>query len=447
MDILKSPLLTDLYQFTMMQAYFSHGMKGVAVFEFFVRKLPPSRGFLIAAGLEPMMDFLEELRFEPNELEYLEKTLKFSPGFIEYLAGFRFTGEVDAMQEGTVFFPDEPVFRVIAPITQAQLVESRLINIVNLHTMLTSKAVRSRLAARDDILLVDFGLRRTQGAEAGLAAARSSYIAGFAGTSTVIAQPLYGIPVYGTMAHSFIEACRGEKESFIDFALSNPGSVTLLIDTYDTLRGAEKVVETARELGKKGITVQAVRLDSGDLLELSIAVRKILDEGGFPNIRIFVSGNMDECSIKELLEKGAPIDGFGVGTLMDTSADAPYLECAYKLMEYDGMPRFKKSQGKATLPGRKQIFRIFRNGIMDRDVLGLMGEEIKGEQLLRRVMSGGKKLGSSPDLRKIVEHCRSQIATLPVHFRGLAAEPPYRVELSDGLIRLKKETEHGLFRA
>jgi len=441
MDLEKSPLITDLYQLTMLQAYLEKEMTDTAVFEFFVRKLPPGRSFLMAAGLEHVLQFLQEMSFSPEEIEYVRGTGRFSEKVINYLERFRFEGEVDALPEGTVFFPNEPLIRITAPLPAAQLVETRIISILHLNTLLASKAVRCRLAAGEKTLLVDFGLRRAHGAEAGIAAARSSYIAGFAGSSTVIAEPLYGIPVYGTMAHSFVEAHSGEKQAYIDFARANPGNVTLLIDTYDTLRGAEKTVAVAKQLAGEGIKVRAVRLDSGDILDLSQKVRRILDEGGFPEIGIFVSGDMDEYSIRELLGKGAPINGFGVGTKMDTSADAPYLECAYKLMEYAGIPRFKKSKGKATLPGRKQVFRNFNEGIMSGDVIGVENEELAGRPLLLKYMGRGKMIGPRPSLKDIACHAAEQMRALPAYLRGLGPGPDYPVELSAGLKKLQDEVE------
>ncbi|MEN6464904.1 MAG: nicotinate phosphoribosyltransferase [Syntrophaceae bacterium] len=441
MDTANSPLITDLYQLTMLQAYLEQDMTDTAAFEFFVRRLPPGRNFLVAAGLGPVLQFLSGMGFSREEVEYAAGTGRFSGKVIKYLESFRFEGEVDALPEGTVFFPGEPVVRITAPLPAAQLVETRIISILHLNTLLASKAARCRLAAKENTLLVDFGLRRAHGAEAGIAAARSSYIAGFAGSSTVIAEPLYGIPVYGTMAHSFVEAHGGEKQAFIDFARANPGNVTLLIDTYDTLKGAEKTVEVARQLAREGITVRAVRLDSGDLLDLSVKVRQILDAGGFPRIGIFVSGDMDEYSIRDLLERGAPINGFGVGTKLDTSADAPYLECAYKLMEYAGVPRFKKSRGKATLPGRKQVFRKFNEGVMSGDVIGLEDESLEGQPLLERYMSEGRICGQLPSLQDIARRASEQLRALPGRLKILEAGQDYPVGLSAGVIKLRDEAE------
>ncbi|MFH1079190.1 MAG: nicotinate phosphoribosyltransferase [Pseudomonadota bacterium] len=446
MNPLTSPLLTDLYQLTMLQGYIDNGMHEDAVFEFYVRKLPEKRGFLMAAGLETLLAFLEGLRFSETELQYLKETGRFSASLIEYLSTFRFNGDVFAMPEGTVFFENEPVVRVVAPMPAAQFIETRLINILHFEILIASKAARCVLAAADRAALVDFGLRRAHGAEAGLLAARATCIAGFAGTSTVLAEPLLGIPIFGTMAHSYVEAHENELEGFLSFARANPENTTLLIDTYGTCEGAGKAVEAARRLAGEGIKVQAVRLDSGDLLELSKEVRRIFDQAGFPEIRIFASGNLDEYAIRDLLLKGAPINGFGAGTKLDTSEDAPYLECAYKLMEYAGKPRFKKSSGKATIPGRKQVFRRFEGRTMIGDVIALEGEDDTGVALLVQVMNRGRRASARRALREIASRARTQMEALPPHFRNLEALPAYPVEISNSLLELQREMETAFFR-
>jgi len=441
LDLLSSPLLTDLYQLTMLQGYLDKGMTGEAVFEFFVRDLPRERGFLVACGLETLLACLESMRFREDEIDYLIGTGRFSGRLIDYLRGFRFSGDVYALPEGTVFFAREPVVRIVAPLPMAQFIETRLINILQYEILIASKAARCFLAAGDRAILVDFGLRRAHGAEAGLLAARASYIAGFRGTSTVIAEPLLGIPGYGTMAHSFIQAHHSELDAFIDFCRSNPGNTTLLIDTYDTLTGAARAVSAASLLTREGIQVNAVRLDSGDIFTLSKAVRNILDRGGFPGIKIFVSGNMDEFSIQDLLTQGAPIDGFGVGTKLDTSADVPYLECAYKLMAYEGRPRLKKSPGKVTLPGAKQIYRRMENGIMKGDILTVAVDSAPGTALLKQVMASGRRIEDPLNLNAIAAAARYQFETLPPHFRQLATAPPYPVVIAPALVTLARETE------
>lgn len=440
-DPLSSPLLTDLYQFTMLQGYIEQGMDETAVFELSVRKLPKERAFLVTAGLESVIAFLEQLKFSADELAYLETCGRFSRRLIDYLAKMRFTGDIHAMPEGTIFFQDEPVIRITAPLCQAQFIETRVINLFQQQILFASKAARCMLAAGGKAQLVDFGVRRAHGAEAGIYAARSSYLAGFIGTSTVLAEPFYGIPIFGTMAHSFIEAHADEQEAFLHFALANPENVTLLIDTYDTLRGARRVVETARELKRRGVAVRAVRLDSGDILALSKEVRKILDGGGFPDVRIFVSGNMDEYTIEELLSGGAPIDGFGVGTKLDTSDDAPYLECAYKLMEYAGRPRMKKSTGKVTWPGRKQVFRRYEKGVMAEDLITVDGDEGEGAPLVEQVVAGGRRVAPSRKLPEIAAATAEQMKCLPPYLRKLHAEKLYPVRISPTIVRLKEQIE------
>ncbi len=424
-------LFTDLYQLTMLQGYFLQGMEKTAVFEFFVRRLPADRRFLVAAGLEQALDYLEGLCFTADELDWLRCCGRFRDDFVDYLASLRFRGEVHAMPEGTVFFPDEPILRVTAPLPQAQLVESRLINILHFQTLIASKAARVVLAAPDR-LLVDFGMRRAHGAEAGLMAARASYIAGFAGTATALAAPRFHIPVYGTMAHSFVQSHEDEIQAFEHFAQAQPDNAVLLIDTYDTERGARRVVELAPRLRARGIEVKAVRLDSGDLAAHARAVRQILDEGGLGHVRIFASGNLDEHRIRELLTAGAPIDGFGVGTILDTSADAPYLDCAYKLQEYAGRPRRKRSEGKATWPGRKQVYRrLDGQGCLAGDLLTLAElPPAEGTPLLVPVMAEGRRLSPSPDLEMVRAHAAEELTRLPPTLRDLAPGPGLAVEVA-----------------
>lgn len=428
-----SGLLTDLYQFTMLQGYLESHMDEVAVYEFFVRKLPPGRNFLVAAGLESVLDYLLTVRFAPDEIRFLAKTGRFNRRFLDYLENFSFTGDVHAMPEGRVFFPDEPILRITAPILEAQLVETRIINLLHYQTLVASKAARVVLAAPDR-LLVDFGLRRAHGAEAALLGARAAYIAGFSGSSNVLAEHLFGIPSYGTMAHSFIQAHDDEAAAFEHFARAQPGNVVLLIDTYDTEAAARKVVEIAPRLKAAGIPIRAVRIDSGDLARHALAVRQILDAGGLTDTGIFASGNLDEYEIQRLLAQGAPITGFGVGTRMLTSSDAPYLDCAYKLMEYAGHARRKRSEGKATWPGRKQVYREYDSaGRMAGDTLCLESEGYTGEPLLRLVMKGGKRTGHLPGLAEARRLCAQDLARLPESLKSLDGAPPYPVTISRGL--------------
>jgi len=428
---LTSPLLTDLYQLTMLQAYYAHAMQDAAVFEFFVRKLPPSRNFLMAAGLEQVLEFLENLSFSAEDLAWVERSGLFQPDFAEHLRQLRFTGDVDAVPEGTVFFPHEPILRVVAPLPQAQLVESRLVNLLHFQTTVASKAARSVLIAPGK-QLVDFGLRRAHGAEAGLLAARASYIAGFSGSATVLAQPLFGVPVFGTMAHSFVQAHDNETAAFAHFAQIFPKSTVFLIDTYDTEAAAAKVVKLAPQLRRAGIEIKGVRLDSGDLATLARKVRRILDEGGLRQATIFASGNLDEYRIHDLLAAGAPIDGFGVGTSLVTASDAPFLDAVYKLQEYAGKPRRKRSAGKATWPGRKQVYRRYRSdGLLDRDVVTLESDEPRGTALLQPVMRDGKRLHAPEGMAALRARAQRELAALPEPLKMLeTCAEPYRVEIA-----------------
>jgi len=417
----------------MLQAYFDKGMNDTAVFEFFVRKLPANRNFLLAAGLEQVLDYVEDLHFTPEELDWLGGCGRFHERFVDSLADLRFTGEVWAMPEGTPFFADEPILRVVAPLREAQLVETRIINLLQYQTLIATKAARVRLTAPDR-LLVDFGLRRAHGAEAGLLSARTSYLAGFDGSSNVLAGMRWDIPVFGTMAHSFIQAHEDELAAFEDFSHSHPRATTLLIDTYDTEAAARAIVPLARKLGQEGITLQAVRIDSGDLGQHAVNVRAILDTGGLPGVRIFASGNLDEYSVHALLTAGAPIDGFGVGTRMNTSDDCPYLECAYKLQEYAGKARRKRSEGKASWPGRKQVFRRFApDGTMVGDLLALEDDDAPGIPLLEPVARNGKRLSASPTLTEMRDYTRAQLARIPAKWRQLDAATPYPVDVSTTL--------------
>jgi nicotinate phosphoribosyltransferase len=433
-------LLTDLYQLNMLQAYLDHGKTETAVFEFFMRRLPERRGFLVAAGLEQALDFLENLRFSAEEIDWLAGTGRFGQALLEQLAELRFTGDVHAMLEGTVFFADQPILRVTAPLPQAQLIETRLINILHFQSLIASKAARMVLAAPGK-LLVDFGLRRAHGAEAGLMAARASYLAGFAGTATVLAGKRFGIPIFGTMAHSFIQTYDDEALAFEQFADSRPQNLTLLIDTYDTEAAARKVVALAPRLAARGIKIGAVRLDSGDLITLSKGVRGILDEGGLSDLRIFASGGLDEDSVAAMLKAGAPIDGFGLGTSLTTSSDVPALDCVYKLQEYDGSARRKRSIGKATWPGRKQVWRRYGpDGRMAGDVLSVESDQQAGEPLIQLVMHGGRRV-LVPDLTESRARAARDLDRLPERLRRLEPGASYPMRIADALQRLAAEVD------
>ena len=441
-------LLTDFYQLTMGQAYFKLGMNDTATFELFVRRLPSSRGFLVAAGLGQAMEYLEHLRFSAEELEFLAGLETFDKPFLDELARLRFTGEVHAMAEGSAFYADEPILRITAPILEAQLVESRILNIIHFQTLIASKAARCVLAA-DGRQLVDFGLRRAHEADAGLYAARAAYLAGFDATATVEAARRFGIALSGTVAHSFIEAHAREEEAFRNFVMSQSGTTSLLIDTYDTERAAQRVVHLAHELAARGDArrIGAVRIDSGDLAVQARQVRAIFDEHGCPDIRIVLSGGLDERAIQRLVQSGIPVDVFGVGTALDVSADAPALDMAYKLQAYAGSPRRKRSPGKATWPGVKQVFR--RRGPRHEawgDEIVLDGEGAGGQALLEPVMSQGRRLAPPAALADIRKHCSRELCSLPAELRSLRERPtPYPVRISEAVRNLAAQMDAHAF--
>ncbi len=443
MNLQSSALLTDFYQLPMLQAYLEQGMDDTAVFEFFVRKLPDNRNFLLAAGLEQVLDFMTEVHFTSEDLEWVKNSGKFSTSFVDYLETFKFEGDVHAMAEGTIFFPQEPILRVTAPLPQAQLVESRVINLIHFQTLIASKAIRCVLAAPDK-LLVDFGMRRAHGAEAGLLAARAGYLAGLHGTATVIAGKQFDIPVFGTMAHSFIQAHDNEALAFEHFVQVQPANVVLLIDTYDTETAARKVVALAQKLQDTNVKIKGVRIDSGDLIEHARRVRRILDDGGITEVTIFASGNLDEYQLAEFGAAKAPIDGFGVGTLLDTSADQPYLDCAYKLQQYAGRARRKRSKGKATWPGLKQVYRHFDvDGSFRFDVVAVEGERQEGVALLQGVMHRGEKLRESVSLSEIRRRVLKDVRKLPEPLRDLRQHATYNVKISEALRQLAVAVDKG----
>ena len=446
-DFSRSLLLTDLYQINMIEAYLAADMHDTAVFEFFARKLPGSRGFLMAAGLQQVVTFLLDGHCTDSEIAWMRASGRFTDQLIDYLARFRFTGDVDALPEGTIFFADEPIVRVSAPIAQAQLVETRLINFVHYQSLVATKAARMRLAA-PDADLVDFGLRRAHSGEAGLLAARAAYIAGFAGTATVPAAEWFDIPIYGTMAHSFIQAHDSETDAFANFAAARPDQTVFLLDTYDTEQAADKVVRLAPVLADHGISIRGVRLDSGDLADHAHKVRKILDDAGLQSVKIVASGGIDEFELQELTAKSAPIDTYGIGTSLVTSDDAPALDCAYKLKAYAGAPRRKRSEGKAFWPGPTQAFRRYNaDGCMNGDVIARADEPIEGRPLLKPVVRNGELLCKLPGLQEIREHADDELKSLPDHLKGLAPPPTYRVEVTDALRRLADEVDRRVMKA
>ncbi|WP_435104698.1 nicotinate phosphoribosyltransferase [Arhodomonas sp. AD133] len=442
MDLERSPLLTDLYELTMLQSYYEYGMEQQAVFEFFIRP-SQSRSFFIAAGLAQALDWLEHARFGAEELEWLAASGHFSDAFVERLRGWRFTGEVRALPEGTVFFPEEPLLQVFAPLPEAQLVESRLMNILHFQTLIATKAARCVHAA-EGRLVVDFGLRRAHGGEAGLWAARACYLAGFGATATTLAGARYDIPVTGTMAHSFILAHDDETEAFERFARSHPDNVVLLIDTFDVIEGARKVVDLAARLARDNIRVKGVRIDSGDLAANARAVRDVLDAGGLTDTLVLLSGGLDEFRIADIVGTGAPADGFGVGSKVNTSADEPFLDSAYKLHHFSGRARAKHARGKSDLPGVKQIFRQHdAHGILALDTIGLDGDDEPGHALLETVMRDGQRLESASvatDLGGARTRAADELNRLPAACRRLTAPETVPVRLSDALGTLQRAT-------
>jgi nicotinate phosphoribosyltransferase len=431
-------LLTDLYQLTMAASYFAHNRHEIATFDLFVRRLPDHRNFLVAAGLDDALHYLETLKFDGDALAYLESLGMFGAAFLDYLGRLRFTGEVWAIPEGEVVFGEEPLLRITAPLIEAQLVETFLLNCLNFQTMIASKSARIDIACGDARSWVDFSPRRDHAADAALRAARASWLAGSAGTSNVLAGRFWGIPVTGTMAHSYVMSFESEEEAFRAFARDFPTNTTLLIDTYDTLEAARLVVELVHD----GVPVQAVRLDSGDLGALAKGVRRIFDEGGCPSVRIFASGDLDEYRIAELVADDAPIDAFGVGTRMGTSSDSPTMGGVYKLAEVDGRPVMKLSQGKRTLPGCKQVWRFERDGMIERDVIALASEPAPdgSRELLAPVMRDGRRLGEGEPLAATRERAARALASLPPSLRSLEdVRTPFAAELSAGMAALVDE--------
>jgi nicotinate phosphoribosyltransferase len=444
-------LLTDLYELTMVQAYWVEGMHDTATFSLFSRRLPEHRNFLLAAGLNEALALVEHLEFSADAIEYLQSQDVFQPEFLKWLSDWKFRGDIWALPEGTPFFENEPLLEVSAPLPEAQLLESLLMNQVHLPTLLASKAARVALAAGERTV-IDFGLRRMHGIDASLKAARAFYLAGIDATSNVLAGRRYGVPVAGTMAHSYIEAHERELDAFRNFAAVYENPV-LLIDTYDVAEGTRNVIRLAQELHSPA-RIRGVRIDSGDLGALARMVRGMLDQAGLNEVQIFVSGGLDEQQIEKLVEESFPIDGFGVGTSMGVSEDAPALDIAYKLAAYAGTGRLKLSSGKATLPCRKQIFRSFTpRGRATGDVIAKFEEKCSGERLLQLVMQAGKRIGPGLEpLEASRKRAQQSIAQLPSEVRALtAAEPPYPVKVSKSLSearqsvieRLKQlETKH-----
>jgi nicotinate phosphoribosyltransferase len=432
-------LLTDLYELTMAQAYFQAGRRESATFSLFVRGNVKNRGYYVAAGLEDALEFLAALAFDDAGIDYLRSTRIFADDFLNYLKTIRFTGSVRALPEGRIFFADEPILEVTAPIVEAQIVETFLINQINLQSMIATKAARC-VAAAGGRGVVDFALRRTHGFDAGMKVARASYIAGCAGTSNVLAGKRYGIPIVGTMAHSFISSFEREIDAFRAYAESFPDGCVLLLDTYDTIGGAKNAVAIARELAMRGKRLRGVRIDSGDLAALAPEVRRMFDEADFSDVQLIASGGLDEYDIAEFTAKNIPFNAYGIGTQMGTSGDQPWLDTAYKLVEVDGRPVLKLSRGKASMPGQKQIFRRREGHRLKNDVLGLSWEKLDGEPLLQTVMERGRIKGPHPALAEIRERFRSEFALLEDGVKAVRAPKRYPVEISAELRRLRDRT-------
>jgi nicotinate phosphoribosyltransferase len=438
-DDFPGPLFTDLYELTMAAGYFHHHLDEAATFSLFVRP-HPRRGFFVAAGLQPVVDALVQFRFSPEDIDWLARTGRFKGDFLDYLSSLRFTGDILAMPEGELFFPDEPVMEVTAPLIEAQILETYLINAMGVACMLATKAARCVHAAAGRPI-VDFSLRRTQGSHAGMTVARSSYIAGFAGTSNVLAGKRWDIPISGTMAHSFVTAFESEIEAFEAYADLFSDNAVFLIDTYDTLKGAENAAVVAKRMQQNGHTLQAVRLDSGDMVILSQKVRRILDAAGLPEVQIFASSGFDEYVLTRLIEDGARIDAFGVGTRMGVSADVPYLDMVYKMVRVGSRDVRKQSEGKATLAGKKQVFRkTDDDGRFDGDIIGVRDETLPNTTpLLTPVMKNGRAVEPMPSLAEARDRFRGTFARLDDRYKRFDDPDVYPVGISARLDELQKK--------
>jgi nicotinate phosphoribosyltransferase len=427
-------LVTDLYELTMAGSYFREGMFDEATFSLFIREYPPNRAYFGSAGLEDLIEIITRLRFNDASIKFLDASGRFAPAFLDYLREFSFTGSIRAIPEGRIFFCQEPIVEVTAPIIQGQLLETLIINVIQLETMIATKAARCVHAAQGRGL-IDFSLRRTQGVDAGMKAARASYLAGFLGTSNVLAGKVYGIPTFGTMAHSYITSFKHEMDAFLAFINAFPENSVLLVDTYDTLCGAEKAIRVAKLLQAQGRKLSGIRLDSGDMVRLSKKVRIMLREAGFPDVKILASGNLDEFRIQEMLQDGAEIDVFAVGTRMGVSADAPYLDIAYKLVEYGGRPILKLSSGKKTWVGKKQVYRYCdEHGRMKEDQLCLLSEHnFAAEPLLEILVADGKRVRPPESIETVKERFARERESLPSQYREIKPNTTYPVTISNPL--------------
>jgi nicotinate phosphoribosyltransferase len=430
-------LLTDLYQLTMAQSYFREQRTESATFSLFVRSYPPNRSYFVSAGLLDVLEYLENFAFDGPALDYLASQKLFSDDFLHYLADLRFTGNIWAIPEGRLFFIDEPIIEITAPIIQAQIIETFIINQIHLQSLIATKASRCVHAARGRSV-VDFALRRTHGTDAGMKVARASYLAGCSGTSNVLAGSRYGIPIVGTMAHSFVMSFDREIDAFRAYAASFPDNAILLIDTYDTIAGAANATQVAREMAARGKKLIGVRIDSGDLAAQAREVRQILDEAGFADCKIIGSGGLDEYDLADLAQ--APFDSYGVGTKMGISADAPWTDISYKLVDYQARPVLKLSTGKVSWPGKKQVFRCRDSkGELERDLIGRRDEKLPGESLLEEVMRNGRRNKTYPSLTEIRSRFEAEFASLQENVKVIRDPSRYPVEFSPGLRALREE--------
>jgi nicotinate phosphoribosyltransferase len=433
-------LFTDFYEITMCASYFDNKKFELATFDLFIRNMPKNRSYFLFAGLEQVLRFLEQIRFTDEQIVYLKKQ-GFKNNFLEYLENFNFSGDVWALPEGSIAFQNEPLIRITAPIIEAQIIETFLLNTINLQTMIATKASRIVRAAKSKPV-IEFGLRREHGIDAGIKVARSSFIAGCQGTSNVLAGKHYNIPVFGTMAHSFIMSYKNEIDAFRAFTKTFPNKTTLLIDTYDEIDGINNAIIVAKELEKSGNKLGGIRLDSGDLIKSSKKIRKLLDNIGLEYVKIFASGDLDEFRIDELLKNSAKIDAFGVGTKLGTSADRPYVDVVYKLceiMDEKGIlsPIMKLSENKSTLPGRKQVYRYKdENGFFAYDLIALEEETLNGEPLLVKTMEKGKLIYDLPSIEAIRDRVKKTLQKIPNKYLVSLKAPKYPVRLSQPLKNL-----------
>ncbi|MFN2359617.1 MAG: nicotinate phosphoribosyltransferase [Marinobacter sp.] len=430
-------LMVDLYELAMTQAYWSAGMDDTAVFSLFFRKLPYNRNFILACGQQSVVSVIESLRFGDEHIERLASLNRFRPEFLGWLRDFRFSGSIYAVAEGTPLFPQEPLLEIEGPIAEVQLLESLVMNYVHLESVLASKAIRLKFAAQGRPV-VDFGMRRTHGLDAAHRAVRAYRLAGLTGTSNVLAGLDFNMPVHGTMAHSFVQACADELDAFRVYADLYPGT-TLLVDTYDTRKAVRRIIDWLKD--NPEVSIGGIRLDSGGLAAEARDCRNMLDEAGLTDIRIMASGGLDEFRIAELVSSGAPIDGFGVGTAIGVSSDEPALELAFKLTEYASLPRMKNSPGKQSFPGPKQIFRrLGADGCIAQDVVAGRDEVFDGDPLLKPVMKHGRMVDGAVDpLDDRVGAASDAINTLPERFRSLTPVDEVLVVISDFLQALQRD--------